>query len=182
MRGITFATFATLLLLVTSGMIGSGHIALAHNSRVIENSGNYQESQQSCDNSCTVTSSNVITQGSASRTMINPPMANVTQLILNVLPPFLPGGIAQAFVFLLTTGPCVRGCPVLSPITITFTGTGVPPNFAATLPNGAGQQVVNLRTPTTPGNYTAQAHFAGTVNLLPSDSAIVKFTVPSGPG
>ena len=83
MRGITFTAFATLLL-VTSGMIGSGHIALAHNSRVIENSGNYQESQQLCGNSCTVTSSNVITQGSASRTALPPVGTHLSLAVNNV--------------------------------------------------------------------------------------------------
>src|SRR5215831_17924010 len=83
MRGITFAAFATLLL-VTSGMIGSGHIALAHNSRVIENSGNYQETQQSCGNSCTVSSSNVITQGQGSRTAIPPVGTDLSLVVKNV--------------------------------------------------------------------------------------------------
>ena len=85
MRAITFATFATLLL-VTSGMIGSGHIALAHNSKDIgmfSNSGNNQETQQSCGNSCTVSSSNVITQGAASTTTPSPNnMATVLNLIV----------------------------------------------------------------------------------------------------
>ncbi len=66
------ATFAALLLLVLSTAIigsGSGHIALAYNNKFIgdfSNSGNNQETQQDCGNSCTQTSSNTINPSSGS--------------------------------------------------------------------------------------------------------------------
>jgi len=76
----------------------------------------------------------------------------------------------------------------VTPLTITFTGTGVPPNLTATVKEGFSADVeVTIKPPTTPGTYTFQAHFAGatfpveggqTVQLLASDSSIVMFTVP----
>ena len=63
-----------------------------------------------------------------------------------------------------------------SPITITFTGTGVPPNLAATVQtNDEAFFAVSFKPPTTPGTYTVQDHFAGTSQYLPSDSPIMMF-------
>src|SRR5215831_15349229 len=129
MRGITFTAFATLLL-VTSGMIGSGHIALAHNSRVIENSGNYQESQQLCGNSCTVTSSNVITQGSASRTAL-PPVGTHLSLAVNNVTNGL--SLRSSLTFSANNQIVTASTGGLS---ITYTGTGVPPNLVAAVEDG----------------------------------------------
>ena len=173
MRDITFTTFATLLL-VTSGMIGSGHIALAHNSRVIENSGNYQESQQSCGDSCTVSSSNVINQGSSSTTP-SPTFGT----ILDLGQVLVEGELTGVLLFQDTTQPVV----VNVPLTITFTGTGVPSNLVTTLPaRQPAAFTVHFEPPTNPGNYTVQAHFAGAQipggTLSPSDSQIRMFTVP----
>jgi len=78
MRGIAFATIAIGIVLISTTVIGSVHIALAYNSKVIgmfSNSGNNQETQQSSGNSCTVSSSNVISQGAARTT--TPPPNNV---------------------------------------------------------------------------------------------------------
>ena len=175
MRGITFTAFATLLL-VTSGMIGSGHIALAHNSRVIENSGNYQESQQLCGNSCTVSSSNVISQGAVSKTTPSPnnilvlalSVESVTKTDVSVAASIISGGSGGAGIVMAP-----------SPITITFTGTDVPPNLTATVQKGLlAVFPVSFKPPTTPGTYTVQAHFAGLGTLLPLDSSIKMFTIP----
>jgi hypothetical protein len=190
MRGITFAMFATLLL-VTSGMIGSGQTALAHNSKVIgtfSNSGNYQETQQSCGNSCTLSSSNVITQGQGGASTTPspiPPVGTVLTLTVRNVTNGLSLRASLAFsasnVRQLVTAP-VGG------LTITFTGTGVPPNLAAMVQEGnLAIFSVTIKPPTAPGTYTFQAHFAGatfilngggTLQLLKSDSEIVRFTVP----
>ena len=45
-------------------------------------------------------------------------------------------------------------------VTIAFTGTGVPPNLVATT-GDEGKYAVQFPTPTMPGTYTIQAHFAG---------------------
>ena len=183
MRAITFATFATLLL-VTSGMIGSGHIALAHNSKdmgMFSNSGNNQDTQQSCGNSCTVSSSNVITQGAASTTTPSPNnMATVLNLIVrNVTKTDVS---VVAILSFQSNGDPVTATSQ-SGITITFTGTGVPPNLAPTVQTGnEAVFFVTFKPPTTSGTYTVQAHFAGLEvdgeTLLPSDSQITMFTVP----
>ena len=83
---------------------------------------------------------------------------------------------------MLQSGSSVVSQPV--PITITFTGTGVPPNLVATIPAGEDAvAVVLFEPPTTPGTYTAQAHFAGLTLpddggiLLPSDSQVQSFTI-----
>lgn len=63
--------------------------------------------------------------------------------------------------------------------TITFTGTGVPPDLVAITDDLGNFKNVPFATPTTPGNYTIQAHFAGVQGaLLPSNSRIFHFTVP----
>jgi len=172
MRGITFATFAILLLLAISGMIGSGHTALAHNGKVIENSGNYQETQQSCGNSCTISSSNVINQGSSSTTPSpSPTFGTILELGVQLAQKKLAG----VLLFQDTTRPV----DVNVPLTITFTGTGVPSNLVTTIPAGEPAFFsVPFEPPTTPGTYTVQAHFAGAGTLLPSDSQIAMFTVP----
>jgi len=81
MKSIATATFATLIVLLTTA---SGHIALAHNSeftKMVSNSGNNQETQQECGNSCTVTSSNTITFGASGLTTPSP-SPTPTSLIL----------------------------------------------------------------------------------------------------
>src|SRR5215467_4745135 len=68
------ATFAALLVLCTATIV-SGHIALAYNNKftmVFSNSGNNQERQQECGNSCTVTSSNNISYDSSGLTTPSP--------------------------------------------------------------------------------------------------------------
>ena len=55
--------------------VGSGHVVLAHNdkyTRDFSNSGNNQEIQQGCGNSCTQSSSNTITFGSSGLTTPSP--------------------------------------------------------------------------------------------------------------
>ena len=113
-------------------MIGSGHIALAH--KVIgtfSNSGNYQETQQSCGDSCTVSSSNVITQGAANTTTPSP-NSMATVLALGVTNATKTDVSVTAILFYLS-GDTVTAP---SPTTITFTGTGVPPNLTATVQTG----------------------------------------------
>ena len=69
------ATFAALLLVLSTAMIVSGHIALAYNNKftmVFSNTGNNQERQQECGNSWTVTSSNTISYGSSGLTTPSP--------------------------------------------------------------------------------------------------------------
>jgi hypothetical protein len=73
MRDIGITTFVTLLVL--SMTVGSGHVVLAHNdkyTRDFSNSGNNQEIQQGCGNSCTQSSSNTITFGSSGLTTPSP--------------------------------------------------------------------------------------------------------------
>ena len=73
---------------------------------------------------------------------------------------------------------CGQGFAI-SGATITFTGTGVPSNVVAITDDNGNFRNVPFNTPTTPGNYTAQAHFAGTAaGLQPSNSQIIHFTVP----
>jgi hypothetical protein len=189
MRGIMFTTFATLLLVI-SGMIGSGHTALAHNSKVIgtfSNSGNYHETQQSCGNSCTLSSSNVITQGqgSASTTPspIPPAGTDLTLAVRNVT-----NGLSLRAVLAFSANNQIVTAQTGHGLSITFTGTGVPPNLVATVQDSQEAIFfVTIKPPTTPGTYTFQAHFAGatfilngggTLQLLKSDSEIVRFTVP----
>lgn len=57
------------VLLVSTAIMGSGHIALAY---IFSNSGNNQETQQDCGNSCTVTSSNTISTGTSALTTPTP--------------------------------------------------------------------------------------------------------------
>lgn len=178
MRGITFATFVVLLL-VTSGMIGNEHIALAHSSKVIgtfTNSGNNQETQQSCGNSCTMSSSNVITQGAASTT---PSPSPTFGTILDLGVQLTQKELAGVLLFQDTGRPVV----VNVPLTITITGTGVPHNLVTTIPaTESAFFSVPFEPPTNPGTYTVQAHFAGSQlpsgTLSPSDSGIQMFTVP----
>ena len=175
--------FATLLLLVTSGMIGSGHTVLAHNSKVIGNSGNYQETQQSCGNSCTVSSSNVITQEQGSRIALPPGDTELALGVSNVT-----NGLLLISTLSFSANDQIVTAQTGAGLSITFTGTGVPPNLVATVQDS--QQAifrVTIKSPTTPDTYTFQAHFAGatlilnggqTLQLHPSDSSIVMFTVP----
>ncbi|MGA9154557.1 MAG: hypothetical protein WBZ36_28565 [Candidatus Nitrosopolaris sp.] len=72
------AASAALLLVLSTTIIGSGHIALAYNNkftRVFSNSGNNQETQQECGNSCTVTSSNTISSGPSTQPVTGQPPA-----------------------------------------------------------------------------------------------------------
>jgi len=83
MKNIAIATFAVLIVLLTTA---GGHIALTHNSKftkMFSNSGNNQETQQECGNSCTQTSSNTITFGSSGLTTPSPsPSPTPTSLVL----------------------------------------------------------------------------------------------------
>jgi len=48
-------------------------------------------------------------------------------------------------------------------LSITYTGTGVPPNLVATVEASLPANFfITIKPPTTPGTYTFQAHFAGT--------------------
>ena len=128
---------------------------------------NYQENQQLCGNSCTVSSSNVISQGAVSKTTPSP---NNIVLALSVFSVTKTEVSVAASLLALPGGDIVMAP---SPITITFTGTGVPPNTAATVQKGLlAVFPVSFKPPTTPGTYTVQAHFAGL------DSSIKMFTVP----
>ena len=116
-----------------------------------------------------MSSSNVITQQPGSTTPSPSPSCHggVTLLSLSVVGTDLLTGS-----LLCGDGTLINGA------TITFTGTGVPhnPNFVAT--TNDGEYFMSFSPPTTPGTYTAQAHFAGSPTLNPSDSQTQTFTVP----
>jgi hypothetical protein len=82
-KNIAITTFAALIVVLS---MTSGHIALAYNNKIsrdFSNSGNNQETQQECGNSCTVTSSNTITFGSSGSTTPSPsPSPTPTSLTL----------------------------------------------------------------------------------------------------
>jgi hypothetical protein len=100
--------------LLSTVAIESGHVALAYNikfTRVFSNSGNNQETQQECGNSCTVTSSNAITSGSSGLTTPSPsPSPTPTVLTLSIL-----GGVMSG-TLRTDTGSRIPAA------TITFTG------------------------------------------------------------
>jgi hypothetical protein len=78
MKNIAIATFAALILVLSTA---SGHIALGNNSKftkMFSNSGNNQETEQECGNSCTVTSSNTITFSSSGSTTPSPTPTSLT--------------------------------------------------------------------------------------------------------
>jgi hypothetical protein len=161
-------TISSLALVLLGTVPGS---TLANSS--FSNSGNIIKSEQNCANtdSRTLSSSNVINQGPTSTTPAPSPTFG-TILDLGV-----------ELVDVLLFGETTRPVDVNVPLTITFTGTGVPPNLVTTIPAGEPAFIsVPFEPPTNPGPYTVQAHFAGaqipTGTLSPSDSRIVMFAVP----
>lgn len=121
MKHIAIPTF--IVLLVSVVIIGSGHTALAYNNQFTRdffNSGNNQQKQQDCGNSCTDTSSNAISGSGVTLTptLIPSPSPNRvlthSSLTLSVTPA-LQGGVTLAG-RLTTNGSGVSGA------TITFTG------------------------------------------------------------
>lgn len=163
--------------------------ALAHNSKVIgtfSNSG-INQIQQSCGNSCTVSSSNVITQGQgAASTTPSPFPPAGTDLLLAVKN--VTNGLSLTSFLSFSSNDQLVTASTGTGLSITFTGTGVPPNLAATVHDGdLAIFKVTIKPPATPGTYTVQAHFAGatlllqggqSLQILGSDSPIEKFTVP----
>jgi len=169
MRVITIATFAIAVLLVISAIIGSGHVVFA----MFSNSGNNQETQQWCGNSCNVSSSNMITTGSSGGGLTSPsPTPTPTTLTLRIGVP----GLAILSVFLTTNaGQGIGGA------TVTFTakdsgGNVVPfndihgnPLTAKTDSTGEYQASPNVND--LAGAFTITAHYAGQPpQLAPSDS------------
>jgi hypothetical protein len=125
MKHITIPTI--IVLLVSVVIIGSGHAALAYNhqfTRDFFNSGNNQQKRQDCGNSCTDTSSNVISGSGVTLTPTLIPTPTPSQspnrvlthssLTLSVTPA-LQGGVTLAG-RLTSNGSGVSGA------TITFTG------------------------------------------------------------
>jgi hypothetical protein len=166
-------TISSLALVLLGTVPGS---TLAHSS--FSNSGNIIKSEQNCadTDSCTLSSSNVINQGPTSTTPSpSPTFGTILDLGVELAQKELMG----VLLFEDTTRPV----DVNVPLTITFTGTGVPPNLVTTIPAGEPAFIsVPFEPPTNPGTYTVQAHFAGAQipagTLSPSDSQIVMFTVP----
>lgn len=167
MRNIVITTFVTFLMVGTA-IIGSGHVVLAHNdkyTRDFTNSGNNQEIQQDCGNSCTQTSSNTVSSGSSGLTTPSPspsPTPTTLTLSVSVIPPS-PGnpvpGVDLSGSLTTTAGSPVAGA------TITFTGTmpgvnqtiGLPP--ATTLDDGS-YDVTFVPAAVAPGDQVT-AHYAG---------------------
>jgi hypothetical protein len=120
MKHISIPTF--IVLLVSVVIIGSGHAALAYNNqftREFSNSGNNQQTQQYCGNSCTDTSSNAIS-GSGVKltpTLITTPtpspngVLSHSSLTLSVTPA-LQGGVTLTG-RLTTNGSGVSGAPIM---------------------------------------------------------------------
>ena len=196
MRSIGITVFATLLVLGT-GIIASGHVVLAHNNkytRDFTNSGNNQEIQQDCGNSCTVTSSNTISSGSSGLTTPSP-SPTPTSLVL-----FAAG---------LTPGACLGEGATLcgfletkthSPVAganITFTGFN--PDTGKTFPIYFGVSTFPKDVVTSNGGYyqvqlseqeirnvigsfnTITAHYAGSAAFGASDSNTLTTDVLQGP-
>ena len=139
----------------------------------MSNSGNIINTHQNCvaGTSCNLSSSNVINREPTSTT---PPPEFGTILLLSVR------NTQKELAFALSDSNGVVN--VNADITITFTGTGVPPGTVVTIP-AFHDAVASIPFPTTPGTYTAQAHFAGVTLpngdgiLSPSDSKVVSFNV-----
>ena len=123
MKHIAIPTF--IVLLVSVVIIGSGHSALAYNNQFttdFSNSGNNEQTQQDCGNSCTVASSNAISGSGVTLTPTLFPTPSPSpnrvlthsSLTLSVTPA-LQGGVTLAG-RLTTKGSGVSGA------TITFTG------------------------------------------------------------
>jgi hypothetical protein len=164
----TLALASLVTVLLSTVVIGS----TSASSKVFSNSGTNIKTVQNCTagDSCTLSSSNVITQQPGSTTP-SPSLcqAGGTLLSLSVVGNNLLTGSLV----------CDTETFAISGATITFTGTGVPhnPNFVATTAND-GQYFMSFSPPTTSGTYTVQAHFAGLPGLNPSDSQTQTFTVP----
>jgi hypothetical protein len=150
---------------------------LAHSS--FSNSVNIIKSEQNCadTNSCTLRSSNVINQEPGSTTRSPSTFATILGL----------GELAQKdLVGVLLDEGSERPVDVKVPLTISFTGTGVPSNLVATI--HAGRQafyIAPFQPPINPGTYTVKAHFAGAEipggTLSPSDSQVMSFTIQPSP-
>jgi hypothetical protein len=159
MRDIGITTFVTLLVL--SMTLGSGHVVLAHNdkyTRDFSNSGNNQETQQECGNSCTVTSSNTISSGSSGLTT-PPPSPTPTSLLLLGGTDCLGDQVTGLDGFLRTnTESPVAGA------TITFTGFN----------RDAGQTIpIHLAFPAFPMDVVTNAAGCYQVQLTSQDSQLL---------
>jgi len=164
-------TISTIALVLLNTVPGS---TLAHSS--LSNSGNIIKSDQNCSDtdSCTLTSSNVINQQPASTTSSPSPSPSnpCFPTALTILSLFAAQNTLSGY--LQCAASPDTGVPGAI---ITFTGTGVPPNVVATTDSN-GHYFVRPTSPTTPGTYTAQAHFAGGNGLDPSESTLEQFVVP----
>jgi hypothetical protein len=168
MKHIAIPTF--IVLLVSMVIIESGHVALAYNkqfTRDFFNSGNSQQKQQNCGNSCTDTPSNDISGSGVALTptLIPTPTSSPSQspnrvlthssLTLGVTPAH--GGVTLAGT-LTTNGSGVSGA------TITFTGRDQFGDDANLQPAAVTDSNGNYRITLSGGssNFIAvAAHFAG---------------------
>ncbi len=153
-------------------------------SKVFTNSGNIIKTYQNCTagNSCSLSSSNVITPSTSPSlgTSQSPPCGNqevVGETDLTVEP----GTVSMNPSTLEVKGAltCSETAAEIPGAHITFTGTGIIPSpfpIPSTTDTN-GQYFAELPITTTPGTYTVQAHFAGSFDLQPSDSAPETFTV-----
>jgi hypothetical protein len=177
MRNIGITTFVTLL--VCTAIIGNGHVVLAHNdkyTRDFTNSGNNQEIQQGCGNSCTQTSSNTInpSSGSSGLTSSSPSTSpTASTLTLSILPSGEPD-IDEVSGSLTAAGSPVAGAT----ITFTYThgnsegGASIPLNLGSVVTNldgDYGRILINIASQDTPvADNPVTAHYAG----APSTNAI----------
>ena len=145
-------------------------------SKVFSNSGNNIITNQNCTviTSCDLSSSNVINREPTSTTPSPSPTCPDTLTIFS----FFNVAVSHSGSSLLSGQLVCEGSAGAIPgATITFTGTGVPSGVVAITDDHGNFRDVPFNTPTTPGNYTAQAHFAGTAGLQPSNSQIMQFIV-----
>ena len=171
MRNIVITTFVTLLVLGTA-IIGSGHVVSAYNNKYMRdftNSGNNQEIQQGCGNSCTQTSSNTINPGSSGLTSPTPsPSSVATSLTLNI-------GQNQndANYVLSGTLKTMNGTPIAG-ATITFEGFFAGAQIPISGVSAVTDETGNYKTEASPEaigvDMSILAHYAG-MGFAASDSS-----------
>ena len=165
MKHIAIPTF--IVLLVSVVIIGSGHTALAYKfTRDFSNSGNNQQTQEDCGNSCTDTSSNAISGSGVTLTptLIPTPTPSpspnrvLTHSSLTlIVSPALEGGVTLA-------GRLTTNSSGVSGATITFTGRDQFGDNANLQPTAVTDSNGNYRITLSSGssNFIAvAANFAG---------------------
>jgi len=172
-KSTTLALASIVVVLLSTMAMGSASAS----SKDLSNSGNIINTHQNCvaGTSCNLSSKNVISREPTSTTPC--PQESPTILLLRV-------NVQQKNLDVELTDVSGHAVSVNTEITITFTGTGVPPNLSTTIdPGNEAFDVVPFMPPTQPGTYTAQAHFRGVTLpngdgiLLPSDSSVESFTI-----